>query len=371
MRAPTLSIRPGHGVTACLTCGCMGTTPSRLMLLASAACIVVAVVALYARSAILDRGHFSDRAVAALAQDEVADEIASRFSTDLIERSPELVTLRPALEAAATEVAMSPEFAAEFGAATRKLHRGVFTGSDPRPALRVPGMTAQVRAAIAAAHARARRAAAAPGPTRRCMSIGGNAARARAARRRARTPVEPTRLAPIAARPRAARAPARRAARARPAPRDVGERARARRSPAARSSPAGRVRGRSRSRASTRAWGDAIVNTIWGAYLGDLRIWSLGLAGAGIVVAAVAARPEHHARLSWSRIPAAAPRRGPARERRARAGRPRPRARPRGGGRSPACCSTSAPASCSRGRARLALAAIAVLALTVGVAVLA
>ena len=50
--------------------------------------------------------------------------------------------------------------------------------------------------------------------------------------------------------------------------------------------------------------GDAVVKTIWGAYLGDLRIWSLGLVGAGVVVAAVAARPEQRELASWSRLPA-------------------------------------------------------------------
>ena len=49
----------------------MGTLASRLTLLASAACIVAAVLALYARSAVLDADPFADRAVAALAQDEV------------------------------------------------------------------------------------------------------------------------------------------------------------------------------------------------------------------------------------------------------------------------------------------------------------
>ena len=52
------------------------------------------------------------------------------------------------------------------------------------------------------------------------------------------------------------------------------------------------------------SWGDAVVKTIWDAYLGDLRAWSLGIAGAGIIIAAAAARPEPHGRPSWSQIPA-------------------------------------------------------------------
>ena len=228
----------------------IGSIASRLMLLASATCIVVAVVALYARSAILDPGHFSDRAVATLGQDEVADEIAARFTTNVIERTPELVTLQPAVEAAAADVARSPDFAAEFGAGMRELHRGVFTGSAPRPALRVPGMTAQVRASMARRTPAARPAGA--GRSRPVADVDRRQCpRAGPARRRLpRRWPHPARAG--RPRPRAAGAPARGAARARPAPRGVGERARARRA-AARSSPAGRARERSCSKASTPA----------------------------------------------------------------------------------------------------------------------
>ena len=62
----------------------------------------------------------------------MADEIAQRFTDGVVERSPGLVTLRPAIEAAAADVVASPVFAAEFGAGMRALHRGVFTGSSGR-----------------------------------------------------------------------------------------------------------------------------------------------------------------------------------------------------------------------------------------------
>ena len=38
-------------------------------------------------------------------------------------------------------------------------------------------------------------------------------------------------------------------------------------------------------------FGDAVVRQIWNAYLGDLRMWSLAVAAAGLVVAAVAGGP--------------------------------------------------------------------------------
>ncbi|MEA2133396.1 MAG: hypothetical protein QOC68_1305 [Solirubrobacteraceae bacterium] len=279
----------------------MGSIASRFALLASAVCIVVAVLALYARSAILDPGHFADRAVGALAQDEVAGEIATRFSAGVIERSPGLVTLRPALENAAADVVTSPQFAAAFGVGMRELHRGVFTGSDPRPALRVPGMAAQVRAAVAArTPVLAQRLPVDAEPS--LMSIGGNV-RERGLLDVASRAGGPTRLAPIVL--------------------VVGLlglllvalTARDRRRGLWASGLALALAGGALVAAWIGArtltlegfdtsWGDAVVKTIWGAYLGDLRTWSLGLAGAGIVVAAAAARPEQRERPSWARVPA-------------------------------------------------------------------
>src|SRR5918998_5585738 len=77
----------------------MGTVASRSILAVSALCLVAAVLALYGSGAILDRDAFADRAVATLPQDEVGQEIATRFTDGVIERSPGLVTLRPALQA--------------------------------------------------------------------------------------------------------------------------------------------------------------------------------------------------------------------------------------------------------------------------------
>ena len=52
---------------------------SRLTLVASALCIVAAVLALYARSAVLDGDRFAEHAVSALASDELDEEIADRL----------------------------------------------------------------------------------------------------------------------------------------------------------------------------------------------------------------------------------------------------------------------------------------------------
>ena len=259
------------------------------------------MLALYASSAVRDRDHFADRAAQTLAQDEVADEIAARFSTGVIERSPGLVTLRPALETAASEVATSQWFAARFAIGMRSVHRSIFTASDPRPSLHVPGMAAQVQAALARRTPmlalRLPRDADPP-----LMAIGGSG-RERVLLDAAAHTGGPSRLAPIVL--------------------ALGllglllvalgaaDRRRGLWASGLALAGAGGALVAAWTGARTLTlegfdtdWGDTVVNTIWGAYLGDLRTWGLGLAGAGILVAAVAVRPEQRARASWARAPA-------------------------------------------------------------------
>ena len=260
------------------------------------------MLALYARSAVVDREHYADRAVQTLAQDEVADEIAARFATGVIERSPGLVTLRPALETAASEVAASPWFAVGFATGVRNMHRRVFASSDPRPSLRVPGMAAQVQAALARrTPVLALRLPRDSDPT--LMAIGGSK-RERMLLEAAARADGVSRLAPLvlilgllglslaalSARDRRRGVWASGLALA----------------GAGGALLAGWIGARTVTlEGFDTGWGDAVVKTIWGAYLGDLRTWSLALAGAGIVVAALAARPEQRERVSWSRVPAA------------------------------------------------------------------
>lgn len=279
----------------------MGTHASRLTLVISAVCIVAGVLSLYARSAILDRDRFADRAASALAQDEVDEEIAARFADGLIERSPGLVTLRPALEAAAADVAATPSFAARFGAGVRALHRDVFLAGDPRPALRVAGMTEQVQAALARrTPVLAQRLPRDADPS--LMSIGGSG-RERVLLTAAARADGWSRLAPLVlvagllglllaaltARDR--------------------RRGAWRSGIALAASGCGLLAAWIGAQTLTlegfdTSWGDAVVKTIWNAYLGDLRTWSLGLAGAGIIVAACATRREPRGTPSWSQVPA-------------------------------------------------------------------
>ena len=278
----------------------MGRIASRVLLVGSGVMIVAAVLAFYAGSAILDRAAFGDRAVSALAQDEVDMEIATRFTDGVVERSPGLVTLRPALEAAAADVAAGPWFQGRFGAGVRAFHHDIFESSEPRPALRVPEMAAQVRAAVAErTPILATRLPQDADPV--LMSIGGSGPE-RALLRAARRTDGAAGIAPIllvlgllGLVAGALAAPHRR---------------RGLWSAGVTLAAAGGVltagwiatRTLTLERFDT-SWGDAVVSSIWGAYVGDLRAWAFGLAGAGIIVAAAAARPEGE---RWARVPAGA-----------------------------------------------------------------
>ena len=276
----------------------MAPLASRLTLVASVLCIAAAVAALYARATILDDAQFADRAVGALAQDEVATEIGQRFTDGVLERSPGLVALRPAIDKSAESVVSGPVFAAEFGVGMRALHRDVFNGGDARPSLQVPGMAAQVQADLARrTPVLATRLPRDADPS--LMSIGGSA-RERVLLRVARRAEGLAWAAPFVLALGllglllvALTAPDRR---------------RGLWASGLALGAAGGALAVTWIAARTltlegfdTGWGDAVVNTIWGTYLDDLRVWSFGLAGAGIVVAA-AARPD---RAPWPAVPGA------------------------------------------------------------------
>ncbi len=185
--------------------------------------------------------------------------------------------------------------------AVRSLHTDIFSAGDPRPALQVAGMTAEVRAAIAGRTPRlAERLPRDGDPS--LMSIGGNG-RERLLLEAAPRARSWSRLAPVALVAGLLGLLL------------VGVTARDRRrgiwgigvalAGAGGVLLAGWIGARTLTlEGFDTSSGDAVVKAIWNAYLGDLRTWSLGVAGAGIIIAAAAAPPEPHGRPSWSQIPA-------------------------------------------------------------------
>jgi hypothetical protein len=97
------------------------------VLVAAAACaLVLAVVAGYAKHAVLNPGQFANRAAATLRDDSVKSLIAERITDDVVlRRDPDLLAARPLIESIAGEIVGSGAFARLFTAAVRDAHRAV------------------------------------------------------------------------------------------------------------------------------------------------------------------------------------------------------------------------------------------------------
>ena len=263
----------------------LGIRPLALMAIA-AACLVLGTVAIYARVAVLDEEAFTARAVGTLSSDEVDEEIATRLTNRLLEQAPTLVRWRPVVEDEAQRMTSSADFVMPFAGAARGLQHALFVNDyalasfDIRPAAdRLKAAIAEREPKLAAPLARVEASD--------LMEVSGGGAEGTLRR-----------LAPTARHLAAAGVPALLlallllAGGVRAAP----DRRRALHAAALVVGGTGvvLVAGWTAARTLTlqlfdTGHGDAVVGTIWNAFLGDLRLWSLGVAAAGIVLAACVA----------------------------------------------------------------------------------
>ncbi len=273
--------------------------PSLPLLGAGMVCLLLSGLAFYARHAVLSPGAFADRATSTLAQDEVRDEVSERIARRDVAQRPALAAQRPLLESAIGDVVSEPAFPAEFRAGALALHRSLFADDRALAGLRLPGTGRDLRMALAARSPAA--AAELPPGDPDLMTLGGG---------RLETTLRDA--APWGRR-LAALAPAGLLAalvllglalwRALTLRRGL-------RGAALALAVAGgaTVAAASIARAlvlSTfdTSHGDAVVSTIWSAYLDDLRVWSLVAGAVGLVLAAAA---EPGRRGAWRRLAARA-----------------------------------------------------------------
>jgi hypothetical protein len=289
--------------------------PCAVLLVTGVMALMLGGLALYGRHAVLDANAFADRATETLAQDEVMDEIAARIATREIEANPGLAARRPILEAAVGDVVGGPAFPGEFRAGTLALHTALFDDggialpsgepAGPRAPVRVrvtalllPGAGRDLAAAVAARSSAAAREVPPADPV--LFSLGGG--RLESALVRAAPAARGlSALGPVAFVVglvllgwAAWRAPTRRLGLRRVA---LGIAL----------ACGATVAATSISRAvvlSTfdTSHGDAVVGTIWGAFLADLRLWALALGALGVIAAAAF---EPGAPGAWRRLPAA------------------------------------------------------------------
>jgi hypothetical protein len=259
--------------------------PSASALFAAAAVsLVLGALALQGQRAIVQEDAFVAHAARTLAQDEVREEAAARIDARLVSARPELARAEGMLERATIEAVEAPGFVAAFRAGAARLHQALFAESEADVALSVPGAAAMVADRLdPRVGARVRRAGDEP-----LLSLGGNA-RERALRR----------LGPIARRLTGA-APVLLALGLVLLAAGVARRRNLRRGLFGAAVAVGLAGGL--LAAGVRgarnfvldhfdtAYGDAVVSTIWGEFVGDLRIWGLVAAAAGVAVAGAASR---------------------------------------------------------------------------------
>jgi hypothetical protein len=262
-------------------------------------CGVVALIAggigLYAQRTVLDTEAFADRATGTLAQDEVRAEVEARLAEREVAVAPELAPRRPVLEAAIHDLVSDQRFPAVWHAEAEAMHRALLAGDGAGLAL--PG--ADLRHAV---EARSRTVGAVlPAGDPELMHLGGGRLENGLVEAATWGPRIAS-LAPLALLLAVALLAA------------AALRASTRRLGARRVALGVALAGGATVAVTTIAravllstfdtsHGDAVVGTIWDAFLGDLRLWGLAVGAAGVIVAAII---EPGMRGAWRRAVAAA-----------------------------------------------------------------
>ena len=86
---------------------------------------MLALVAGYARHAVVDSGQFANRATAALEDEAVRALIATRVADEVLTQEPDLIAVRPLLESVTAGVVGSGAFTGVFRSAVRDVHRAL------------------------------------------------------------------------------------------------------------------------------------------------------------------------------------------------------------------------------------------------------
>ena len=101
------------------------------MLLAALAAML-ALVAGYARRAVVDSDQFANRATAALEDPDVRALISARVADEVLAQEPDLIAVRPLIESVAGGVVGGGAFTGVFRSAVRDVHRALSTATRTR-----------------------------------------------------------------------------------------------------------------------------------------------------------------------------------------------------------------------------------------------
>jgi hypothetical protein len=129
-------------------------TGQRLVVFALAAVAAVAllgaVVTGYATRTFFDADQFAARATAALDDDAVASQAASRVADQLVAAEPNLVAVQPVLQSVVGGIVSSGAFQGVFRAGVADLHRAVFEHDENTVTLTLADIGATLRGTLAA-----------------------------------------------------------------------------------------------------------------------------------------------------------------------------------------------------------------------------
>jgi hypothetical protein len=257
-----------------------------LILAVAAACLLVAGIVGYGSYAVVDRDAFAGRALHALDSDEVRKEAGIRIAGRLAADEPRLSPLEPVIADAVSErVAAGVHFQAAFRDGALRLHDALFEDPDTEATMTVAGSSAMTRAEL-----RSRGIDVPPLEDKPLFSVGrdGRERMVRQAGPAARDLALPLALV-LAAIGAALLAVA--VTRER-------DRRRALWAAGLAVAAAGGLTAAGVTAAQDfvlsnfdTGFGDAVVRSVWDAYLADLRGWALALGAGGLVVAAAAGGP--------------------------------------------------------------------------------
>jgi hypothetical protein len=259
---------------------------SVLILALAAACLLAAGISGYGAYAVLDRDAFADRALHALDSDEVREEVGARVAGRLAGEASELSQYEPLIaDAVAERVTLAPAYRTAFREGALRLNDSLFGDADAPATMTVAGSGALTRAELEDRGAALRRledvplfALGASGPERVLRRLAPTAAELALPLSLVLAAIGLALLAVAVVRERNHRQAVWAAGLAVAA--------------AAGLTAVGVTAAQDLVLDTFDTdFGDAVVSSIWGAYLADLRGWALALGAAGLVVAAAAGGP--------------------------------------------------------------------------------
>ena len=124
---------------------------SRILVVVASVSVLLALLAGYARRAIIDSDQFANRATAALVDENVRDLVAQRVTDDVVlRRDSDLIAARPIIESVTSSVVGSRAFAGLFRAAVKDAHRAVFYRDQDTVALTLSDVGSVIAGALQA-----------------------------------------------------------------------------------------------------------------------------------------------------------------------------------------------------------------------------